>query len=411
MNIGVFFKHRESGGGIYQYFLTLLDALRDARSAHQVYVFYRWVVPPLHCTSIRPVRLVPENDRPEYPGPGVSPIANEVSWNGRVIRFQAQPLSKELLSASITHGIDVMLYPTPEREAFEAGIPYVMAVHDVGHRILPHFPEFTENGILEQREYVYTEGIRKASIVLVDSETGKEQLRVCYGAPEEKIVLLPFIPPYYLFETPPKEPEEARKGRKKELPERFLFYPAQLWPHKNHTALIEGLALIKRRKNLAIPVVLTGGNDPLGCLPKLRQLARDLEVSDLIHCMGYVEPSSMRDLYEKALALVMPTFLGPTNIPILEAFATGCPVITSDIPGARELAGNAALLVDPESPEEIADSILRIWADEPLREILKERGKERIAGRTREAFSSRLMRVLDALETDLQGTQPEFPPR
>ena len=79
--------------------------------------------------------------------------------------------------------------------------------------------------------------------------------------------------------------------------------------------------------------------------------ARELKVDRQIRHLGYVPANDMAALYANAEALVMPTFFGPTNIPILEAWGLGCPVITSDIRALREQAGDAALLADPNSAD------------------------------------------------------------
>jgi glycosyltransferase involved in cell wall biosynthesis len=92
---------------------------------------------------------------------------------------------------------------------------------------------------------------------------------------------------------------------------------------------------------------------------------------------------------------VMPTFFGPTNIPILEAWGLDCPVVTSDLRGLREQAGDAALLADPRSVEAIADAIQRIWLDGELREELARRGRARLGLYTREDYARRLNEILD----------------
>ena len=88
----------------------------------------------------------------------------------------------------------------------------------------------------------------------------------------------------------------------------------------------------------------------------------------------------------------MPTFFGPTNIPVLEAWAFGCPVLTSDIRGVREQVGDAALLADPTSVEAIADGIHRLWTDRELGHTLSNLGRRRLAAYTPEDYLRRLMR-------------------
>ena len=103
----------------------------------------------------------------------------------------------------------------------------------------------------------------------------------------------------------------------------------------------------------------------------------------------------MSGLYAEAAALVMPTFFGPTNIPVLEAWALGCPVLTSDIRGIREQVRDAAMLVDPRSIESLADGISRLWTDERLAQALARRGRRRLAAYTPADYRRRLIEILE----------------
>ena len=103
----------------------------------------------------------------------------------------------------------------------------------------------------------------------------------------------------------------------------------------------------------------------------------------------------MSALYSGAVALVMPTFFGPTNIPVLEAWAFGCPVLTSDIRGIREQADDAAFLVNPRSVESIAEGIYRVWIDENLRCALTRAGSRRLSSYTVDDFRNRLIEIVE----------------
>jgi glycosyltransferase involved in cell wall biosynthesis len=106
----------------------------------------------------------------------------------------------------------------------------------------------------------------------------------------------------------------------------------------------------------------------------------------------------MAALYRGALALVMPSFFGPTNLPPVEAFALGCPVITSDLRGAREHFGEAAILVNPRDPGDIARGILRVYKDATLREELIRRGRE-VASRWSAAdYARALVEIFQSFE-------------
>lgn len=291
--------------------------------------------------------------------------------------------------------IDLVVYPFTSAFAFEAGTPYVLAVHDLMHRRHPEFPEFRGDELAE-REYLFGNGIREATLILVDSEVGKQEALEFYGdsiAPE-RIAVLPFLPG---APTVVRDEDRVRVRRDHRLPERFLFYPAQFWPHKNHRRVVEAIAELER-EGVEVELVLVGSS--LGQVrernhAELLARARELGVDRRLHDLGYVPAEDMAALYAEAVALVMPTFFGPTNIPVLEAWALDCPVITSDIRGVREQAGDAALLVDPESVEGIGDAIRQVWLDEDLRTDLVRRGRERLGLYTRADFARRLGAVLD----------------
>jgi glycosyltransferase involved in cell wall biosynthesis len=114
-----------------------------------------------------------------------------------------------------------------------------------------------------------------------------------------------------------------------------------------------------------------------------------------IHYLGYISNHDISAVYAEASGLVMPTFFGPTNIPVLEAWAFGCPVLSSDIRGIRDQVQDAGILVDPRSVESIASGILRLWTEGSFCETLVRRGKERLAAYTPANFRERLVGILE----------------
>jgi glycosyltransferase involved in cell wall biosynthesis len=119
-------------------------------------------------------------------------------------------------------------------------------------------------------------------------------------------------------------------------------------------------------------------------------MAAQCGVSAQVHVPGYVSDDELAALYAGATALVIPTFFGPTNIPVIEAWAHGCPVLTSDIPGIREQVGNAAILVEPRAVDALADAIHRLLTDAALRRDLAARGTARLNAYTPGQFRDRL---------------------
>jgi len=297
-----------------------------------------------------------------------------------------------------------MVYPATYTLAFETGLPYVMAIHDLQHRLQPDFPEFSTEGFTsahwEQWEYLFRNGARYATLLLADSEVGKEDILNFYGSygvTPDRVKVLPFIPASYLA-ADVSNSERKRVQKTHRLPERYLFYPAQFWPHKNHSRIVKSLALLSNLHGSKIPIVFCGshaGRLRDQTFREVMALSHQLGMKDQIHYLGYVSDEDMSVLYTGATALVMPTFFGPTNIPVVEAWALGCPVLTSDIRGIREHAGDAAVLVDPRSVESIAEGIYKLWTDESLRMLLAGRGRSRFADYSPAEFQRRLIDILE----------------
>jgi glycosyltransferase involved in cell wall biosynthesis len=286
-----------------------------------------------------------------------------------------------------------------------------MAIHDLQHRLQPEFPEVSANGEWEWREYRYRNGTRCATLLLADSEVGKEDILNFYGpygVTPDQVKILPFIPACYLA-TDVSQSERQRIRTLYRLPERYLFYPAQFWPHKNHARIVQALGLLKQEHGRKIPVVFSGtctGEIREHTFREVMSLSSQLGLEKEIHYLGYVPDEDMSGIYAEAAALVMPTFFGPTNIPILEAWAFGCPVLTSDIRGVREQVQDAGILVDPRSAEAIADGIYQLWTDENLARSLADLGRQRLASYTPDDYRQRLVAILQEAKIRLSTQKP-----
>ncbi|HOX06162.1 MAG TPA: glycosyltransferase family 1 protein [Planctomycetota bacterium] len=305
-------------------------------------------------------------------------------------------------------GVELALYPMARDEALLAGIPFVASIHDLQHRLQPEFPEVSAGSEWAGRERLYAGVARSAELLLADSEVGREDILACYGAAGAepgRVMALPFLPgPGLAAEVSAAEVRRVREARG--LPERYLFYPAQFWPHKNHLRIIEALGRLRREAGLEVCAAFCGshsGELRERTFAAVREEAARLGLGGAVRHLGYVPDAEMAALYAGAVALVMPTFFGPTNIPVLEAWALGCPVITSDIRGIREQCGDAAVLVDPRSAESIAGGIRRVWTDEALRRDLAEKGRRRRSAYTFGDYCARLRGIIEEAKARVRG--------
>ena len=166
----------------------------------------------------------------------------------------------------------------------------------------------------------------------------------------------------------------------------------QFWAHKNHIGLLLAVQILRDRHNLNLPIVFVGADK--GNQKYIEQVVTDLQLEQ-VYFLGFVEQEQLVWLYLHAFALVFPTFFGPDNLPPLEAFALGCPVIASRVAGAVEQLGNAALLFDPTRPEELAIAIESLWSNLELRQGFIDRGLLRAHEWTAINYVQNICQILD----------------
>ncbi|HEY5483853.1 MAG TPA: glycosyltransferase family 1 protein [Propionibacteriaceae bacterium] len=310
------------------------------------------------------------------------------------------------------NGIELMLFSASSTLAFQTGVPYIMTIHDLQHRIHPEFPEVSANGQWKAREFLYANGVRFAEAILVDSEVGREDVLEFYGhlTSPDRVRILPFVPPPYLVR--PTANEVSATLRSLRVPGCYLLFPAQFWPHKNHRRVVEAVAAL-HREGLDVTVLMTGsasGHLRTRVLSEVRGIVAHEGIGNLVQILGYVDDTAMAALYAGASGVLLPTFFGPTNIPVIEAWAVGVPVLTSDIRGIREQCGDAAILVDPLSTEAITEGIRQLWTDDALRERLVVAGTERVRDNDPAAFRDELASILRDVEQTVRTREPQRMP-
>lgn len=302
------------------------------------------------------------------------------------------PLVHPMARALLREKCDLWLFPSYDLRSYQFPLPALVSIHDLMYRYEKRFPESASRWNYLNKDRINRNSCRWSRGILVDSEIGRQQMIESYGIAPERVHSLPFVAPPYIRNQAADPGVPARYG----LPDKYLFYPAQFWWHKNHRNLLKAVALLKPRLP-DLKLVLSGGKQ--NAYESMMQLVGDLGLADEVIFAGYVPDVDMPEIYRRARAMVMPTFYGPTNIPPLEAFAAGCPVAISGIYAMPEQAGGAALHFDPESPEEIAGCIERLWTDDGLCARLVEKGRERAANWTQEHFNARLRQIIEiALE-------------
>jgi glycosyltransferase involved in cell wall biosynthesis len=304
----------------------------------------------------------------------------------RLIKYQPALLALQKLSelnaferAFVQQGVDLVYFLSPNGMVNDLErLNYIMTVWDLCHRDTPEFPEVRADRSFEKRENLYRTALPKAFAILVDSSSGKINLVRRYGIDENRIHVIPFAPAQAVRSSRnDHDTSLVNVAKKYDLSVPYVYYPAQFWPHKNHVYLLQGLRLLEVQFGHRVGAVFSGGD--VGNLAYVKRMVSELELSDRVRFAGFVTNEELPHLYRQSLALVMPTYFGPTNLPPLEAFSLGVPVLYSDRPGLREQVGDAALLMDLRDPSSMAGHLDALITQPDLREELVRKGMERLA--------------------------------
>jgi glycosyltransferase involved in cell wall biosynthesis len=230
--------------------------------------------------------------------------------------------------------LDVLHFPFSTMIPRVTSVPTVTSILDVQHEYLP---EFFSKPELAYRKLVYGRSARDSDLVIAISEHAKQTLVERLGVPEEHVRVIHLGVDLETF-TPSNEPREE-----------FIFYPANRWPHKNHERLFEAFAIL-RRSRPELRLVLTGSGHEGHPVPAGVEVLGRVPLEQLVH------------LYRTASALVYPSLFEGFGIPIVEAFATGCPVAAANTSSIPEVAGDAAVLFDPTYAHAIAAGVEELLA-------------------------------------------------
>jgi glycosyltransferase involved in cell wall biosynthesis len=160
---------------------------------------------------------------------------------------------------------------------------------------------------------------------------------------------------------------------------------------------LQALKLLRETYKIDLHLALAGFDT--GNMQYVRSMAEVFHVADIVHFLGFIPRQDLLALYCGAFALSYMTYFGPENLPPLEAFACSCPVVASNVAGAQEQFGDAALLVDPSSPDEIALAIKRIHDDPSLRASLITKGQKRSKEYTGIDYVRDVFKIMDEFDS------------
>jgi glycosyltransferase involved in cell wall biosynthesis len=282
-------------------------------------------------------------------------------WTPSHHRLESRVLAAELASRRLA-----LLHSPDFIPPFGGGFRSVITIHDLN---FVHFPQFLTP---ESARYYgqIPKAVRRADHILTDSNATREDVINVLGVAPESVTTV------YLAANPVYRPitnrqEVRRTVQRYGLPPDFIIFVGTLEPRKNVPGLLRALRLLHERgydTNLAI----VGRKGWL--YEEIFSTLAELHMADCVHFLENVPNEDLARLYNAAQCLILPSYYEGFGLPPLEAMACGTPVIVSNRSSLPEVVGDAALLVDPDSPEDLSDAIARLLDDNTLQATLRHRG-------------------------------------
>ena len=384
IKLGVIVLSNPNLGGTYQYTLSTLEALRHLRE-FEVTIYGD-----------------PENRDLVQLG---YPIRQFGETRSSQLLYLAAYRARVRLSDPFADE-EILFAPIYSIAALHTTKPFAFTLHDVQEY---HHPEYFSRPQRVWRYQLQSALSDRAARIVCEASHVREDIIRIFKVPRDNIDVV-VAPPLARLRTPmaPSDLEEVRTRLK--LPERFVFFPAQFWRHKNHLRLIEAFKLVVSSEP-DLKLVLTGNkkkpvwdpNSPwhmANCVRRRRDTGDEYEAvmsriasagleRSVMH-LGYVEQRDLQAIYQLALALVMPSLYESVSIPIFEAFQLGTPVVAANVLSLPDQVGDAGLLFDPLSIDAMAASILEVTESAELAQSLRDRGLKRIHEMTPARYGGQL---------------------
>jgi len=250
---------------------------------------------------------------------------------------------------------DAVLFPLSFMAMYRLRVPSIVSFHDLQHET---YPQFFSWRVLRDRRIRFGATFRHATLLQASSNAMRDEALRIYGrwlAPE-RIAVIPEGVDYEAFCADPGVDCRREYG----LPEEFLLYPAQLWHHKNHLRLLEALDRLRGSEGCNIPLVLTGAE--FEAAPAIRRFISERHLDQQVFLLGKVPYAALRALYRQASYVLSASLHESSCLPVLEAAASGSPLIVSDIAPNRESARVFKLrLFDPLDVGSITATLSEAW--------------------------------------------------
>jgi glycosyltransferase involved in cell wall biosynthesis len=279
-------------------------------------------------------------------------------------------LSAKLKEIIRSNQIDVWFSPLLVLDPPFCPVPSATTIPDMQHEYLP---EFFDAETLNWRKKSYQFSANNADLIFTLSQNSRNDIVRFLDINPNKVknIFIDSSPNFKLS----KSKDYVKKVKiKYHLPEKFLFFPANTWPHKNHLRLLKAFNLIKNQTD--VNLVFSGFSHQ--SFKEILQFIRKNHLKKRVQFLGYVEEGDLFAIYISSMGLIFPSLFEGFGMPVIEAFRAKTPVLCSDLESLHEVAGDAALFFDPLSVSEMANSILKFTSNGELRDKLVKLGIARL---------------------------------
>lgn len=250
----------------------------------------------------------------------------------------------------------------------------IVTIHDCIPLV---FPKYYPPGIKGKVNFfIQRLSLENISAILADSESSKNDIFRYLGVPSEKIQVV-YLAPDPIYQRITDKAFLKLMAEKYRLPEEFVLYVGDVNYNKNLSGMVKAVKLIK---NLKLDLVLVGKsfeNNELSEVKNLKKLIDGLGLKERVKILGFVPDKDLMGIYNLAEVFCMASHYEGFGLQILEAMASGCPVVTGNVSSMPEVAGGAAVLVNPYKIEEIAVGIEKLIRDDEFRSKIINTGYKR----------------------------------
>jgi glycosyltransferase involved in cell wall biosynthesis len=377
--IGILAFGDKGGGGIYQYTQSIIDALKKDKT--NIYIVFCHTDDNRFDNVDLKIRKI---DKPK------SRLFEKIIKAFQYLLFIRKPLFFTKKELKFFSDIDLFLSPAISGYPhFYMNKPFAFTLHDMQERHYPEFFSKYENIVrwLNNRALA-----KSATKIICESSFVKNDIVKFTGVDEKKIYIIQSPPPEIFLNYKCEDKQLQIVKEKYNLPEKFIFYPAQCWIHKNHIKLVEAFQLVSKKDN-DVSLILTGSQQ--NNYINLIDLIDELGLNNKIKHLGYIDYEDLPYFYKISQFLIIPTLFESISIPIYEAFSLEVAVCSSNVVALPDQIGNAGLIFDPNDVNSMAEKMMMYLNDNELRQDKARLGYMRVNGFNHEQYKGKLLEILN----------------